>query len=276
MRHPGLKVRMAVSGVVLFAFYAGLVTVLEPLADLPILVGLTLLFVAGQYKFGKWMAVRSVGGEEFPREEYPEIAAEFDRLCAEMGVEDTKLLIGQMGVPNAFAVGRKGAGVVVVSDTLLELLETDELAGVLAHELAHVKNRDSIVMLLGQSVATLVSMFVFFVIALADDSIVGSLIGWVLSIIVNAVVMIFVLAISRYREYVADDDAAAYTDDPEALARALVKINEVGHHEQAPDVDDRVGALCIFGGKRGLLSILFATHPPMEKRVAKLAPQLLG
>ncbi|WP_424018566.1 M48 family metallopeptidase [Halorientalis pallida] len=275
MRHPGLKIRMAVSGVVLFAFYAALVTFLEPLADLPILVGLTLLFVAGQYKFAKWMAIRSVDGEAFPAEEYPEVQERFDRLCADMGVEGTRLLVGEMGVPNAFAVGRKGGGVVVVSDTLLQLLDTDELEGVLAHELAHVKNRDSIVMLLGQSIATLVSMTVFFVVALADDSIVGTLVGWLLSIVVNAIVMIFVLAISRYREYVADSDAAEYTDDPEALARALVKIDEVGHHEDAPDVDDSVGALCIFGGKRGLLSILFATHPPMEKRVAKLAPSLL-
>ena len=276
MKHPGLKIRMAVSSVVLFAFYAGLVTFFEPLADLPVLVGLTALFVAGQYKFAKWMTIRTVDGEAFPADEYPEVQARFDRLAEDMGIDGTRLLIGEMGVPNAFAVGRKGGGVVVVSDTLLEFLDTDELEGVLAHELAHVKNRDSIVMLLGQSVATLVSMAVFFVIALADDSIVGTLIGWVLSIVVNAIVMIFVLAISRYREYIADSDAVAYTDDPEALARALVKINEVGHHEDAPDVNDSVGALCIFGGKRGLLSILFATHPPMERRVQKLAPSLLN
>lgn len=84
------------------------------------------------------------------------------------------------------------------------------------------------------------------------------------------------MAISRYREYIADSDAAAYTDDPEALARALVKIDEVGHYEDAPDVDDSVGALCIFGGKRGALPALFAAHPPVENRVQKLAPSLLN
>lgn len=84
-------------------------------------------------------------------------------------------------------------------------------------------------------------------------------------------VMVFVLAISRYREYVADSDAAEYTGDPEALANALAVIQEVGTHERAPDVDSGTASLCIFGGERGLLASIFATHPPTEKRIERLA-----
>ncbi|MFD1512837.1 M48 family metallopeptidase [Halomarina rubra] len=133
-------------------------------------------------------------------------------------------------------------------------------------------------MLLGQSVASIVGIVgivVFWVVALANDSFVVTILGWILSSVVQAVVMVFVLAISRSREYVADEDAAAYTNDPEALGRALAKIASVGRHEQAPDVDGSVGALCIFGGKRGLLATLFASHPQTEKRIERLAPHLL-
>ncbi|MDY7081155.1 MAG: M48 family metalloprotease, partial [Halobacteria archaeon] len=83
------------------------------------------------------------------------------------------------------------------------------------------------------------------------------------------IVMLFVLAISRYREYVADSDAARHIGTGEPLARALEKISSVGKQKDA-ELNDSVNALCIFGGDRGLLATLFATHPPTEKRIEKL------
>jgi heat shock protein HtpX len=130
-------------------------------------------------------------------------------------------------------------------------------------------------MVIGQSIASMIGIAIFWIIALADDSFVAVVVGWIVSTVAQMLVMVVVLAISRTREYAADSDAALYTDDPEALARALAKIAEVGRHEQAPDVEGQVGALCIFGGKRGLLAKLFATHPPMDKRIEQLAPGLL-
>ncbi|MFC4552887.1 MULTISPECIES: M48 family metalloprotease [Halorussus] len=276
MRHAGLKARMVLSGTIVFAFYAAMAWFLRGLFGLPVILALSVVFAAAQYKLGKWLALRGVGAEDLPEDEYPEVHRTVERLSDDMEIPKPRLMVGRMGVPNAFAVGRKGAGVVVVSETLLELLEDDELEGVLAHELAHVKNRDVVLMVLGQSVAQMLGMVVFWVVALADDGIAGTIVAWILSAIVQMVVTVFVLAISRHREYVADSDAAEYTGDPEAMASALAKIAQVGRHDDAPDVQDRVGALCIFGGKRGLLATLFATHPPMEKRIARLAPELLA
>ena len=270
MRHTGLKVRMLVMGSVLFGFYAALVAFFRPFVGLPIVVVGTLLFVLVQYALGKWLALRSVGAEDLSEDQYPHVHRTVEDLSAEMGLSKPKLKVARMGVPNAFAVGRKGAGVVVVSESILDLLSEDELAGVLAHELAHINNRDVIMMLIGQSIATLLGLTVFWVLALLDDSIIVTIVAWILSAIVQFVVSLFVLAISRYREYVADSDAARYTDDPEAMARALAKIGAIGHHDDAPAVPDDVGALCLFGGKRGLLATITATHPPIEKRIEKL------
>lgn len=267
---------MAVAGTVLFAFYAALAGVALRLGvGLPVVLAGSVLFAGAQYVLGKRLALRSVGATDLPAEQFPEVHRRYEAVSEEAGVEPPRLMVGRMGVPNAFAVGRRGAGVVVVSESLLDLLDEDELVGVLAHEVAHVDNRDVVMMVLGQSVASMLSIATFWILALADDSFLMTIVAWVVSSVVHFVASLFVVAISRYREYVADSDAAAYTGDPEALARALAKIAHVGRHPDAPDVGDRVGALCIFGGRRGLLAMLSATHPPMEKRIERLAPHLL-
>jgi len=267
---------MAVMGTILFGFYAALVAVFSQVLSLPIVVAGTLVFVAIQYKLGKYLAIRSVNGRDLDETEYEWVHDRLDRLADEMDIPRPRLMVGDMGVPNAFAVGRQGASVVVVSETLIELLDRDELEGVLAHECAHVKNRDVLVMLIGQSIASMIGIAVFWVIAIAEDSIVGALVGWIVSVLVQMLVSVFVLAISRYREYIADSDAVAATGNQRALGRALTKIAIVGHSEEAPDVGDGVGALCIFGGKRGLLDILFGSHPPIEKRIERIAPAVLA
>ncbi|MFB6162587.1 MAG: M48 family metallopeptidase, partial [Halococcoides sp.] len=132
-----------------------------------------------------------------------------------------------------------------------------------------------IMMLIGQSIASMLGITVFWLIAIAEESFIGTIVGWIVSILVQMVVSIFVLAISRYREYIADSDAVAATGNERALGQALVKIAVVGHSDEAPDVGDGVGALCIFGGKRGLLDILFGSHPPIEKRIERIAPGVL-
>jgi heat shock protein HtpX len=269
---------MAVAMSVLFGFYLVVATLFAPLVGIPVIVLGSVAFVGVQYVVGKKLALRSVDAEPLAADERPAIHERVARLSEAMGIEEPALKVGRMGVPNAFAVGRKGAGVVVVSETMLRLVDEghmtmDELEGVLAHELAHVKNLDVVVMLLGQSVASIVSLTVFFVVRLVTDDLplVGFLVAYLASMVTQLLVMVFVLAISRYREYVADADAAEYTGDPEALASALALIAEVGSHESAADVDGSTAAMCIFGGERGLLASVFATHPPMERRVERLA-----
>ncbi|MFT4909811.1 MAG: heat shock protein HtpX, partial [Natronomonas sp.] len=141
-----------------------------------------------------------------------------------------------------------------------------ELEGVLAHELAHIDNRDVVMMVMGQSVASMLGLAAYFAIAFSRDGGIGNIIlGYLASVLVQMVAMVFVLAISRYREYVADADAARHVGG-DAMARALEKISAASGQSDA-ELDDNVAALCISGGDRSALQRLFATHPPMEKRV---------
>ena len=286
--HIGLKLRMALAGSILFGLYlaaAGVAYLLYGGGILPIVLIGSVVLVLFQYKFGKWAALRSVGAEDMPEEGgYGEIHRTVEHLSEEMGIEKPRLMVADMGVPNAFAVGRKGAGVVVVSTEIVQLLDRQELEGVLAHELAHISNRDVVIMLLGQSIASIVGIVVQYVVLFTGERNIASyFLAMFAGMIANTLVMIFVLAISRYREYVADGDAAQYTGNPDAMARALEKISKGAKakqeaaaggrgRQQSEEVGppDEVAALCIFEGDRGILRTIFATHPPVEKRIQRL------
>jgi heat shock protein HtpX len=261
---------MAIVGSILFAFYAVVAVVAMGVFGLPlwlVLLG-SVGFVGVQYKLGKWMALRSVGAQDLPEERYGDIHRRVESLAADMGIDKPRLMIAGMGVPNAFAVGRKGAGTVVVSEELLRRLDRDEVEAVLAHELAHVRNRDVVTMVLGQGVASLVAIVAQWAVLLTgDNDIADFFLAMVVGQLTQMLVMLFVFAISRYREYVADRDAAEQVGG-EPLARALEKISR-GAERRDAEVDAQVNALCIFGQERGLAR-LFATHPPIEKRIERL------
>jgi heat shock protein HtpX len=272
MRHLGLKARMAVVGSILFAFYAVAAVVVMGVFGWPLWLVLagSVAFVGVQYKVGKWAALRSVGAEELPEDRAPEIHRQVEALASEMGIEKPRLLVARMGVPNAFAVGRKGAGTVVVSEELLRLLDPDEIEGVLAHELAHIRNRDVVMMVLGQGVASIVAIVAQWAVLLTgDNDIADFFLAIVVGQITQLLVMVFVFAISRYREYVADADAADAIGGGDPLARALEKISRGSERARESAVDEQVNALCIFGEGRGLAR-LFSTHPPVEERVERL------
>jgi heat shock protein HtpX len=280
---------MAIAGSVLGAFYLALVLFaylqFAPTlgADLALVLGfvLTLGFAGVQYKFGKWMALRSVGAEDMPEDRYQQIHWDVEDLSSDMGIDKPRLMIADMGVPNAFAVGRKGAGIVVVSRELIQLLDEEELKGVLAHELAHIRNRDVVMMVMGQAIATMVSYLAMIAVSRQRGGFFAALIVGQLA---QMLVMIFVFAISRYREYVADSDAATAIGRGDPLARALEKISR-GHEsasggrggrgrgprgQQGPGLEDEVSALCIFHEERSILQKIFSTHPPTEKRIERL------
>jgi heat shock protein HtpX len=274
MEHVGLKIRMAVVGAILAGFY--LVVVAFAMVAYgpniwPIAVVGSVLLIGFQYKVGKWAALRSVGAEDLPEEQYPQIHQQVRRLSRDMGIEKPRLMVARMGVPNAFAVGRKGAGVVVVSTELVQLLDDDELEGVLAHELAHIANRDVVTMVIGQGIASIVGIAAQFIVLMTgDNDIADFFLAIIVGNIVQFFVMLFVLAISRYREYVADADAKDAIGGGDPLARALEKIS--GGHQRSREsaVDEQVSALCIFGESDSFLSKIVSTHPPTEERIRRL------
>ncbi len=280
---------MALVGGILAAFY--LVAVAAAMVTfgtgiLPIAIVGSILLVGVQYKVGKWAALRSVGAEELPEGQYPEIHRMVEEHAEGMGIDKPELKIARMGVPNAFAVGRKGAGIVVVSEELIQLLDRDELEGVLAHELAHIANRDVVTMQLGQGIASIVGIVAQFAVLLTgDNDIADFFLAIVVGNVVQFFVMIFVLAISRYREYVADADAKRAIGSGDPLARALEKISQGNQRaagasqsagrgrrdrRQESGVDQQVSALCISSPDTGFLQKIVSTHPPMEERIERL------
>lgn len=274
MRHFGLKIRMAIVGAILAAFY--LVAVAAAMVAFgtgiwPIAVLGSVLLIGVQYKVGKWGALRSVGAEDMPEQQHSYIHQQVKQLSRDMGIEKPDLKVARMGVPNAFAVGRKGAGVVVVSEELIQLLDQDELEGVLAHELAHIANRDVVTMVIGQGVASIVGIAAQFVVLFTGDN---DLADFFLAIVVGNIaqflVMLFVLAISRYREHVADADAKGAIGGGDPLARALEKIQQGNQRARESKVDEQVSALCIFGENDSILTKLVSTHPPVEERIQRL------
>jgi heat shock protein HtpX len=291
---------MAVVGSLLAGFYlvavaAAMVAFGEGI--LPIAIVGSILLIGIQYKIGKWAALRSVGAEDLPETQYAEIHQFVERVCREKDMKKPSLKIASMGVPNAFAVGRRGNGTVVISRELIQLLDRSELKGVIAHELAHIDNRDVITMQLGQGIASIVAIVAqYIVLFTGENDLADFFLAVVVGNIVQFVVMIFALAISRYREYVADADAKDAIGQGEPLARALEKIHQGNQQAQKSagraqrghgsanrrgrgrgsqrsrdaNVDQQVSALCISSSDRGFLQQIVSTHPPMEKRIQRL------
>ncbi|WP_049894015.1 M48 family metalloprotease [Salinarchaeum sp. Harcht-Bsk1] len=269
MNHRGLQVRMALVGTILFAFYLAIATVAYAAFNIPLAIVLIGSFglVGIQYVLGKKMALWTTGAKDMPEDgQYAQVHRSVERFSEEMGIEKPRLMVASMGVPNAFATGRRGAGVVVVSEELMSILDHDELEGVLAHELAHIENRDVLTMTIGQSIAMMVGIAVHWIVLFTGErSLANYFLGYLAGIVAQMFVMVFVMAISRYREYIADADAAQVIGTGDPLARALEKISR-GAQASGNEVDDSVAALCIFGGAERLLS----THPPTEERISRL------
>ena len=174
----------------------------------------------------------STGARILADDEYPELHRTVEKLCKEADLPLPKIAIMQSPVPNAFATGRSPKhAVVACTDSIMRLLNKDELEAVLAHELAHVKNRDILTMTMASFIAMIASMIMqsFFFSALfggrSREGSGGTIIIWVVSIIVYAVSTLLILALSRYREFAADRGSALITKNPKALISALSKIS---------------------------------------------------
>jgi heat shock protein HtpX len=278
-RDPGLQVRMLITLFLLGAVYVVLIAVaLTAHAGVAIFV-VAALFALQVFASDK-LALAAVGAREVSPQEAPELHAMIERLCIQADLPKPKVAVMPTSMPNAFAMGRSPKSATVCATTgIMELLSPAELEGVLAHELTHIINRDVIIMTLASFFATIASMimqFGFFFGGGSDDDDDGPGIMVVILVALAVYVISFFLmqALSRYREFAADRGAAVLTGRPSALASALMKIS--GTMERIPQTDLRahpeLNAFYIFpaGAKKSLFA-LFATHPPMEKRIAALA-----
>jgi heat shock protein HtpX len=276
-RDTGLQVRMLVTlfllGLLYVAFVAALAAAGAGAITLVVVVGLLTL---AQLFLSDKLGLAAMGAKEVSPEEAPGLHAMIERLCIQADLPKPKIAVADTDLPNAFAMGRSKKSATVVATTgIMRVLSPSELEGVMAHELSHVKNRDVLIMTVASffaSVAAMISQFAFFFGGDDDDTPAG-LIIFVVSIAVYLISFFLMLALSRYREFAADRGAALITGRPSALSSALVKLS--GAMQTVPTKDlreaEQMNAFFIVPTSvKGAVQTLFATHPPMEKRIARL------
>jgi heat shock protein HtpX len=237
------------------------------------------LFCGGSYWFSDTLAIKAARAQPVTRQEAPELYAIVEDLAHRDGMPMPRLYISPEAQPNAFATGRSpDHAAVCCTKGILQVLDQDELRGVLAHELSHVHNRD---ILIG-SVAAAVAMAIMFVSRIAmwgamfgggDDDDGGGIIGMLALVILAPIAaMLLQMALSRSREYQADASGAHLVNDGEPLARALEKIE--AYVKQVPmNVQLAEASAYIINpltGRKMTFAGLFSTHPPTEERIRRL------
>jgi heat shock protein HtpX len=230
------------------------------------------------------LALAAMGARVVTPQEAPQLHAMIDRLCVQADLPKPNVAVANMAMPNAFALGRSPKNATVCATTgIMELLTPAELEGVMAHELSHIANRDVMIMTIASFFATIAAYIVQFGFLFGggssdDEDGPGFLVLFLASMVVYAISFILIQTLSRYREFAADRGAALITGRPSALSSALYKISS--GMAQIPKQDLRsaseMNAFFIFPTSIGGL---FATHPPMEKRIealSRLEAQLQG
>jgi heat shock protein HtpX len=271
---------MFLLGALYVAFFVVLISIVEAPFFLVIVLmgGLALL----QYYTSDKIALAASRAKVVDREQAPELHDMVERLCAMADLPKPRIAVVPTDVPNAFATGRNPKNsVVAVTEGLWYRLSKPEVEGVLAHELSHIGNRDVAIMTVSSFFAMVAAMLMRF--GLFGGMMGGGrdrsgppiwLIMFVVSLVTYVISYVLILMISRYREYAADRGAALITGAPENLMSALQKI--AGQIQQIPQRDLRevqgMNAFFIVPtNMKSSLAELFMTHPPLEKRLARLA-----
>jgi len=217
--------------------------------------------------------MKAYKAQTITREQAPELYDIVDKLRQRAGLPMPTVGIAPQQQPNAFATGRNADhAVVCVTQGLLDMVDQDELEGVLAHELGHIKNRDMLLQTISATMSgAITSLARFGLYSPHQGQGRGSPIGPLLALLAPVVAMILQFAISRTREFKADAVGAEISGKPLALASALNKMQQIA--QRAPmDVPPSVAPIAQINplsGFRGL-SKLFSTHPSTEERVARL------
>jgi heat shock protein HtpX len=290
-KDTGLQIRMTFVFFLLGALYVVLVGALLASG----VNGVTVAIIAGglaavQLFGGDKLALRAMGGREVTPAEAPELHAMIERLCIQADLPKPKVAVADNRMPNAFALGRGPKSATVCATTgIMELLSPAELEGVMAHELTHIGNRDVLVMTLAGFFATIAAYIVQFGFLFGggggygdDDDNPSAMVLILVSLVVYVVSFFLMQALSRYREFAADRGAAIITGRPSALASALMRISS--GMDRIPKQDLRasseLSAFYFFPpAAKSAIGGLFATHPPMEKRIEalqRLESQLQG
>lgn len=243
-------------------------------AGMLVAFGVAVLMNFGSYWFSDSIVLRMARAKEVTREDAPELHEMVDRLRRNAGLPMPRVFVTPDEQPNAFATGRNpDHAAVAVTTGIVRLLSREELEGVIAHELAHVQNRDILIGSVAATVAAAITMlarFAFFFGGDRDRG--GALSGLLMLILAPVAAMMIQMAISRSREFAADRAGADICGKPKALASALQRLQSGAEHVRM-DTNQATAHMYIvnpFAGALGGLRSLFSTHPPTEERVERL------
>lgn len=262
---------------ILLASLTGLLVLIGALIGGPstalIFLGIALVINLGSYWFSDKIALKMSRAQPLSEEEAPRLHQIVRELAHAAGVPMPRLYMIPASQPNAFATGRSPKhSAIAVTKGITQLLGETELRGVLAHEMAHIRNRDvltqSVAAAIGGAITWIAYMLLF--VGGDDDSPLGLVSGLAMVILAPISATIIQLAISRQREYAADATGARIGGSANALADALERL-EAGAREMPMKVNSAAEPLYIvkpFHG--GGLASLFSTHPPIEERVRRL------
>lgn len=252
-------------------------------------IGFTLLAIVfnfGAYFFSDKIVLRVHRAQPITEHEAPRLYAIVRELAQRAEIPMPRLFMMPSPQPNAFATGRNPAhGVVAVTDGIMQLLSERELRGVLAHEIGHIKNRDILVSTIAAAVAGAIAFIANMLQWTAifgggqDDDAPNPIAALALAFIAPIAATLVQLGISRSREFLADETGARLSNDPEALASALEKLDRTAHFVPPATAAPATASLFIvnpFSGTRSRLTNLFSTHPPMAERVRRLRSFRVG
>ena len=244
---------------------------------------LALMMALGMNFFSYWfsdkLALKMGGAQEVSEQQSPELHKMVASLAARAGLPKPRVYVIRKSTPNAFATGRNpNHSAVAVTTGLMKILSRDELEGVIAHELGHIKNRDILISTIAATMAgaisymaTMAQWAMIFGGGRSDDDEGGGMIGSLIMMFVAPMAaMLIQFAISRSREYQADATGAAICGQPRSLASALQRL-ESGNRQLPMDVNPATAQMYIVNPLSGKqLAGLFSTHPPMQERIKRL------
>ena len=241
--------------------------------------GLAIIMNLGAYWFSGDIALRMAGAHEVSEDQAPELHQLVSELATYARLPKPRVAVIDNPSPNAFATGRDANhAVVAVTTGILGILSRDELAGVLAHELGHVRNRDILISSIAATIAGAITMLanaaqwamIFGGFGGRDDDDYNPFAALLMIIFAPLAATLIQLAISRSREFAADDTGARIHGNPESLARALEKLEMATSVRPLP-VNPAVAHMFIVNPLKGVnFAGLFSTHPPLEERIRRL------
>ena len=283
-RDPGLQARILLTlfllGLLYVVFIAVLLSAGAGLVTVVVVMGALSL---AQLFFSDKLALSAMGAKVVSPQEAPGLHAMIEKLCIQADLPKPRIAVADTDVPNAFAAGRSQKSATVCATTgIMRTLSPSELEGVMAHELAHVKHRDVLVMTIASFFASLAATILQFGFFFggggmdSDDDNPSFLVILLVSFLVYVISFFLMMALSRYREFAADRGAAIVTGRPSALAAALVKIQQSVNQLPKQDLREaerleRMNAFFIVPVRvKSALQAVFSTHPPTEKRIERL------